>query len=73
MGSDRLFELLLGQFGTLVLALLIIWCFLTERIVSGRLYRRENSRSERLEGLALKTTNVAERATMFAEKESPAP
>lgn len=69
MTTERFTELLLGQFGTLVLALAIVWAFIKGWVVPGWLYRRENSRADRLESLALKSTSVAERVVTVAERE----
>lgn len=64
-------ELVLGQAGTLVLALAIVWAFMTEKIVSGKSNARERTRGDRLEGLALRSTHVAERVVAASEKDPP--
>lgn len=70
MTTDRYIELLLGQFGTLVLALTVVLAFVRGWVVAGWLYRGERQRADRLESLALKSTAVAERVVKVAEKDT---
>lgn len=70
MTTDRYIELLLGQFGTLVLALTVVLAFVRGWVVPGWLYRQENKRADRLESLALKSTSIAERVVTVAEKDT---
>jgi Na+/H+ antiporter NhaA len=60
--SERGLELLLGNLGTLVLALLIIWAFLRGWIVPGFLYQALARERDRLFEIAVPIVKVMDRA-----------
>lgn len=63
MGEDRILELLLGNLGTLVLALLIIWAFLRGWIVPGWAYKAKTTECERWFNIAVPSVRALEQGT----------
>lgn len=59
--EDRVLELLLGNLGTLVLALLVIGGFLRGTIVPGWAYRSVSRERDRLFSIALPTVRTLEK------------
>lgn len=52
-----------GSVGVIATLLLVIWLLLTERLVIGPVYRRDQARLAVYEGMAIKAMELAERAT----------
>lgn len=72
--GDRILELLLGNLGTLVLALVICWAFLKGWIVPGYLYQAVARERDRLLEVAIPAVRAMEQgATALRERRENAP
>jgi hypothetical protein len=59
--DERITDLLLGQFGTLVLALLVIWGFLKAWIVPGWAYKSVSRERDQLFSIAVPVVRTLEK------------